>query len=357
MLANGTLTVAIVTARRNDETTYKAWGELGRAIINGERKDPNVNGEWLALLSALRFFPPVAHHVIHQLRALALQTELPNEVLVIDRCFGDEPTFDDLADAIDAERFPFLVRWMQPKIGVAELQIDPGLGVYHSQLISPAPSLCGLPKRTRAVPYMNSDKNSALIHALHDNVLMLDDCCIPGIALINHAKAVCARNNILLIGHRALYLPNEHRDFVEIADSNWNNGTLRNVFGIWAAPVNHLLAINGCNEVLDGARGANDLELKYRMNMHLENVKAEYEIVQGARCYEIEHTYPWDAEGTKHPDNWKSLTDGSWKAPGPALRELRKTYKAGNAVTWTIIDGADQEETNDAEEDFEEGED
>lgn len=341
------LTVAIVTARRNEDTRYAAWRDLGRAIMHGEHKDPNVSGEWLGLLAALNFFPPVVHHVFYQLRALALQTEPPNEVLVIDRLLGDN--FEEIADALDAERLPFVVRWMQPKLGAKEFANDPYLGLYHAQVISPEPSLCGLPKRNTAVPYGNSDKNTALIHAAHENLLMLDDCCIPGYALVHHAKTACAAKKILLIGHRAFYLPNQHHDYVEIADANWQPDSPRHVFGIWAMPLQYMLDINGFNVELDGKRGSWDVELKARMDMYCENRGRKYTILHGARCYEIEHDYPWNAAG-KHDENPKV---DAWLAPGTSLSTLRKAYLAGQSASWITVDGESTEEENSEEEGFE----
>jgi len=165
---------------------------------------------------------------------------------------------------------------------------------------------------------------SRLRRMARDWLLMLDDSILPGFALCEHAMRTCEQGKILLIGHRALYLPTDDRDHVEAANSNWRVGAQDGrVFGIWAMPLRYILAVNGFNTNLDGNRGQWDVELRHRMDMYTHNVGVEYEIVEGARTYEIEHGYPW-GETPRSFDSWKEDAGStSWCAPGPRLSKMR----------------------------------
>jgi hypothetical protein len=312
------LTVAITTARFGDEIRYAAWGELARDVLAGRRKDPYVSGEWLSLCASLGCFPPVLHHVMYQLRALALQTRLPDKVIVVDRTLGQkEHTSRELEGMLDEEDLPFDVLWTQPQVGADELARAPHLALQSMQVSSEA-SIELLPERKRDVPYGNADKNTALVLCPTEWLLMLDDSIIPGYALCETAAKTCERDEILLIGHRALYLPTLERDSVEVANSHWHVGAQDNrVFGIFASPLKYLLAVNGFNTALDGRRGQWDIELRQRMNLYAQNVGIEFVQSEAARTYEVEHDYPW-----KQAPRCEVDTPTTWRAAGPDLKKM-----------------------------------
>lgn len=348
------LTVAVTTARHNDEIRYPAWGELAREALLGKLRDSYMTGEWLALCAALRCFPPVQHHVFHQLRALALGTRLPDHVLVIDRTLGDrDHDWAAMEQALDEEDYPFEVTWVQPQVGPAELAAYPHLSMHGAVCMLPGPSWSFLPRRDRSVPYGNSDKNTALLLCKTDWLMMLDDSILPGFGLCSHAARVCEQGRILLIGHRALYLPTAERNDIEVSNSNWRVGAQDGrVFGIWAMPLKYMLGVNGFNVNLDGQRGQWDVELRHRMDMYVDNVGGvEYEIVDGARSYEVEHDYPWQ-QAPRSSDAWR--TDAgttSWHAPGPKLKTMReaihKDLQRGNYAAEEDEDEDDPQEVFD----------
>lgn len=297
------LTVAIVTARENADTTYDKWRELGRRFLNGEVKDKYLVGEWTHLLANLVTFEDQVHHVYYQLNALAHQLDPPDRVVVVDR-LGHDPGHQLIA-------LPFEVQWLSPVIFQHELAAHPHVGLTES---------CDV-NRFRDKAYGNADKNSAIVYCETEWLAMLDDCCIPSPAFCTAAREICEVGNIGLVGHRVLYLPTENRDHIEVGESNWQEGSDRNVFGIWAMPIDHILGVNGYSLDLDGKRGGWDAELKKRMDLYAQNRNLEFVIDKRLRCYEIEHTYPWGDE--KHPPVTEVLR---WKAPGPDLSYLRGIY-------------------------------
>ena len=92
------ITVAIVTGRRNEHCTYEEWRSLRNAFLSGKRewvraegvppldlgefgrRHPYLGGEFGALLTGVFAGPPPPHHTGYQIRSLAFQTRLPDEV-------------------------------------------------------------------------------------------------------------------------------------------------------------------------------------------------------------------------------------------------------------------------------------
>lgn len=318
------LTVAIVTARHEEEIRYPAWGELAREALRGNLRDPFLSGEWLALCVALRLFPAVQHHVFHQLRALALQTRLPDRVLVVDRTLGSKcHSWPEMERALDEEDYPFPVMWTQPQVGPDELGAHPHLAFHNAFCTAPPPSFTPLPERDRSFPRGNADKNTALVLCQTDWLMMLDDSILPGFTLCERAARACEQDTVLMIGHRALFLPTKARDYIEAADSNWNNSQDGRAFGIWAMPLRHVLKVNGFNTTLDGRRGAWDTELQRRMRTYANNVNIAFVTDPAARCYEIEHDYPWTQPARQLDEMGET---GSWSAPGPSLKKMRDAF-------------------------------
>jgi len=289
------ITVGIVTARKNEDTTYAAWRKLGLDFLRGAWRDPVMTGEWAALVASLRCFPPELHHVEHQLHALALQTRVPDEVIVVDRCFGAA------AKLPPGRKWPFKVFWAQP-------------------LVWPMEAAAGVTTpRARTVCYGCADKNTIIALCQTEHLLVLDDCCVPGFALVEKALKVCESGRILLPQHRQLYLPKDGRAAAS-ADSNTGPGG-HDVFGVWAMPLEFILNVNGLDTVnVDGKRGADDRDLKARMD--LASVVYAYEPM--ARMYEVQHTYPW--AGPEH-DALAFLYPTQSVAPGPSLRAIREAVQ------------------------------
>lgn len=319
-----TVAVAIVTARKMEETTYDTWRKVRNCILARKPYEDVVvekdflQGEFAALLATCLARPAMVH-VEYQLRALAAGTVLPDEVIVVDRTF-DTRRVDAFyyRDEDDEPLFPVI--WTAPQVSRREMDNDPAAG------------MAGAPLK-RNISLGCSDKNTALSLCNEDVLVMLDDCCLPGFGLVETVQRLTKENprRVVLIGHRQLYLPVDGGQF-EHADANWvaKETTFgvdaaqesRRVFGIWGMPMEHILAVNGFNTELDGSRFSLDEELMLRMDRYARFKELEYVAHPAARCYEIQQTHPWDTEAP-NADDWKEAE--GWRAPGPDLKTVAES--------------------------------
>jgi len=321
------VSVAIVTARRDEDTTYEEWRSLRKAFLAGasswgelDLQGPSrkvLTGEFGGLLMAC-LGSPARHHVEYQLRALALQTTPPDEVLIVSR----RKVPPELCDG-----WPFPVNISEPLLSEAELRLVPNAAVsllFEDEL------------RCTEHSFGCADKNTAVVLARSPNLVMLDDCCLPGPGLVEAVHdTVCKDGCILMLRHRQLYRT------LEVADANEDLAVGHVVFGIFASPVKYLLDVNGWNQALDGQRSGLDAELKLRMDRYTRMREVSYVTHPAARVYEIEHSYPWGSA----PGEWEEAT--GYKAPGPDLAALRE---AAQAILQKEDDDARAEEEE--EEDF-----
>lgn len=346
------ISVAIVTARRLEDTSYEQWREIRNRFLARKLSDPHLVGEFGAMLAAM-YDGKVDHHSDYQMRLLSKGTRRPDEVVVVDRL---GPRYAPLRWEDDAEELAFPVRQLQPQVGAAELASDPAC------VAAPFSDSC---LRSNKVSYGCSDKNTALLACKGDVIVMLDDCCLPSFGLIEAVQQAFEGDVwtktlndkvILLIGHRKVYAPPEAGGGVTVADANWADEptvgnvataqTWRRVFGIFAAPVETLLAVNGFNVDLDGGRGGLDEELLCRMDRYAATKEISYAMHPAARVYEIEHAMPWANPEVDNKD-WASICPAGWRAPGPDLAARRKVFQTMLAAE----DAADEAEEADAEED------
>lgn len=341
-----TLCVAIVTARDNKHTSYDRWRELRAAFLNraesfdgmplwnnaGRCAQAPLVSEFGALLTACLHAPAQHSHVEYQLRALELQTRAPDDVLVISR-YRWPDFFNDGPEG---------VRWFPPMLS------DREANDYPLSRLATAFEVA----RARPVSYGCADKNTALVLNRCDYVLFLDDCCLPSPGTVAAAYDVCATGNVLLLGHQKISFDG---GALRVSTSNWDPeafSTERNVFGIFAAPMELIIGVNGWNTQLDGGVADLDVELKYRMDCYLRMRERRYVVSRAARVYEIDHETPWapgpavvwrPAEGTGYPV----------RAPGVDLHELRKAALAEMAALDALV-VAQEDEADDDEEDPEE---
>lgn len=337
------ITVAIVTGRRNEDCRYEEWRSLRNAFLSGrpewvregvppldlgapQRRHPYLGGEFGAVMTTVFAGEPPPHHTGYQVRALALQTRLPDEVLIVSR--GHDPNED-----WDLDGWPFPVRRLEPLISPRELELHPELCGMH---LSTAP-------RSTKDSFGCSDKNTALVACRTENMIMLDDCCLAGPGLVEAALAACTDRKVLFIRHRQLRLPTAESPVLAVADANDNLEQAHTVLGIWAAPISVFLAINGWNTDLDEQRGGLDAELKQRLDNYARMADIEYVVDPVARVYEIEHDYPWGM--TRNDDPAPAVGYG---APGPSLRKIRDAIQP-----WLDLDddNGDEEEIDEEEED------
>jgi len=308
MNKNPTVSVAIVTARDNADTSYDTWRALRKTLLEGDEipvPQKALNGEFVALLMACLNEPAEHHHVEYQLRALELQTQKPDSVTVISRV--DWPAL--------LEDGPPDVRWAPPMLSQVEMHENPVTALAPVFEVN----------RRNGVPLGCSDKNTAVVLCDSDILIVLDDCCLPSPGLVATAARVCAEGNVLLLGHRKINLEGEGGADSEgsYSESNWTPRFLdddRNVFGIFAAPIEHILGVNGWNTSMDGFKGNLDVELKIRMDRYLKMRERKYVAHESARVYEIGHEFPWTSES--RPDGWREDIVG-YKAPGPSLTAIR----------------------------------
>jgi hypothetical protein len=341
-----TLCVAIVTARDNQHTSYDRWRELRAAFLDrrgafddlplwdnaGRCAQAPLVGEFGALLTACLNAPVKYSHIEYQLRALALQTRLPDDVLVISRY-----RWPDLLS-----EGPEGARWFPPMLGDREAADYPLSRLATALEVS----------RARPVSYGCADKNTALVLNRCDYVLFLDDCCLPSPGTVAAAYDVCATGNVLLLGHQKVSFDAAG---LRVSTSNWDPeafSTERNVFGIFAAPMELIIGVNGWNTQLDGGVADLDVELKYRMDCYLRMRERRYVVSRAARVYEIDHETPW-AHGS--PTAWRPAEGAGYPvcAPGVNLRELRTAALAEMAALDALV-AQQEEDEDDAEEDPEE---
>jgi hypothetical protein len=331
------ITVAIVTARDNEDTTYDTWRDLRNAFLRGddtwthgsiklplgtpERRNKHLCGEFGALLTAC-LATPAEHHVEYQLRALTLQTRPPEHVFVVSRL----PEPEGFSD-----RWPG-VQWESPMLSPRELELAPEAAA------APLGFEDGLRPRRRSLGC--TDKNTTLLLCRTEHMVVLDDCCLPSPGLVEVAYHACERRSVLFLRHRQLYLPTLERATLEVGDANTDLENGHVAMGIWAAPIRYFLAINGWNTELDGQRGGLDVELKQRLDIFARMKEIEYETSPYARVYELEHTYPWGKEN--HHDDVTQPT--GYRAPGPSLTQIRE------AVQTCLKREDDAEEEDDEEE-------
>jgi hypothetical protein len=311
------ITVAIVTARANEHTSYKQWRSLRNAFLSGQpewhteglppialgdpdRRNKYLSGEFGALLGACLATPAKHHHIEYQLRALELQTRRPDHVMIISRV----PWPGNLLPRWSRGE----VSWIEPMVSTRELEAWPESAFTYFE------------NRRTDLSFGCNDKNTAIVACRTPYLIMLDDCCLPGFGLVEAGMKACEENHVMLFGHRKVYLPSQDNPNLAIADANFTLQDKRGVFGIWAAPVEHLLAINGFNTALDTSRGGLDEELKLRMDRYMQMRSLGYTTHSSARVYEIEHEHPWDTTDR----DWQELCpDGFW-APGPNLKSIRE---------------------------------
>lgn len=317
-----TICVAIVTARDNEHTSYDRWRGLRRAFLAraAEWADPAssvalplwagdrclqsvLTSEFGSLLTACLNDPCAHSHVEYQLRALELQTQAPDDVLVVSR-YAWPDFFSD---------GPPGVRWVAPMLSDKEAAEYPLSRVATTLEVN----------RTHPTSFGCADKNTALVLNRCDFLVMLDDCCLPGPGLVEAVYKACAAGDVMLLGHQKVSFDGAS---LRIATSNWDPAALdleRNVFGIFAAPMDVILGVNGWNTTLDGSVGDLDVELKFRMDAYLRMRGRSYVGSRAARVYEIDHDTPWVKDAPVPA--WRPAEGAAApvRAPGPDLKELR----------------------------------
>lgn len=342
-----TLCVAIVTARDNQHTSYDRWRQVRAAFLDRRRTSDDLPlwdnagrcaqvplvGEFGALLTACLHAPAQHSHVEYQLRALGLQTRPPDDVIVISRYHWPDLFSDG----------PEGVRWFPPMLS------DREANDYPLARLAPALEVT----RARPIPYGCADKNTALVLNRCDYVLFLDDCCLPSPGTVAAAYDVCASGNVLLLGHSKIGFDGAA---LRVSTSNWDPEAFsaeRNVFGIFAAPMELILGVNGWNTQLDGGVADLDVELKYRMDVYLRMRERRYVVSRAARVYEIDHETPW----TLGPEAvWRPAEGAGYpvRAPGVDLRSLREAALAEIAALDALAAAQEEDEDGPDEEDPEE---
>ena len=325
------ITVVIVTARDDEDTTYPLWHSLRNAFLDGRefwvnpenkvempldaRARKLLGGEFGALLTAC-LADPAPRHVDYQIRALGLQTRDPDDVIVISRVHP--PGHYEIADQE--------VTFFEPMVSPGELDDNPLSGLLiHPQFKDL------VQRRKRNISFGCADKNTALLVCGTRYLLVLDDCCLPGPGLVEAAYEVCEAGDVFLPTHRQWYLPTVERPYLEHADSNTSEEG-HQVMGIWGAPLQYFLAINGWNTDLDTQRGGLDAELKIRMDRYLKMRERGYQYRPHTKVYELQHTYPWaDTDKTR---KWEDFIPSGCLAPGPNLKELHEEVQKGWPLEW-----------------------
>jgi len=334
------ITVAIATGRGIDDTHYYKWMRIRRAFLDRELQSKHLNGEFGALLAAV-LDEKLDYHIEYQIRALEKGTRAPDRIIIVDRVKEDLGGMEYYG----GEGRDIIVA---PMMSARELELMPA-----SALSGP------LDRRSNKVSMGCSDKNTAIALCETEYLLMLDDCCLPGFGLVEAAYRACEAGHILLVGHQQMYVEEalEWSDTkIEVSQANWTTALdeytvdaakeNRRVFGVWAMPLSHALAVNGFNTRLDGDRGGLDLELLERMDRYATATGLEYEVSPNARIYEIGHDHPWAPKKETNSDEaWREHLPAGWdfKAPGPALKDIRRD--AGIVVGGDIFDLASHAET------------
>lgn len=326
-----TITVAIVTARTNEQTSFAKWHHIRDAFLARRFQHKLLNGEFGALL-ACSLYEQAKHHVHYQLRALAHGTRQPDQILVVDR---NAPAMMEPTSLRSA------VQWVPPMLSVKELELYPETALQDA-------------KRPTATSFGCSDKNTAIAMCDSDVLVMLDDCCLPSFGLVEAVHEYYSfpkyeGPRVMPLGHRKVYVegykegwsgrggeefnpPNKWQ--LNNADANWVDGghevvvpvngarDWRRVLGVWAMPMRIIREhLNGYNTLLDGDRAALDEELMERCDRFLGNSeKGAYVFDPRARLYEIEHDLPWKDQPRA---DWKELCPKEgWRAPGPDLKGM-----------------------------------
>lgn len=311
------ITLAVVTARTTRETRFAEWCAVREALCNRKPyrtafyRDgistaldwplPNdvVTGEFAALLTGV--CTQSRHHLKQQLAAIALGTKQPTTCLLVDRSCAVETMPD--------------VKYVRP----IRLEDEPK----------------GSRNRNRSMGC--HDKNTAILFAPDDVLIMLDDCCLPSFGLVqavsDYFEDEVHRDDVFMLGHQKVFLPKAEHGFA-CAIANWVDKPVqmpvsqaqatRRVCGIFAMRLETLLAVNGFNERLDGGRNGLDEELLVRLDRYLAANGGFYYYDPRARVYEIEHDMPW-ANVVADEKDWREHLpkEPDYRAPGPDLSQLR----------------------------------
>lgn len=338
-----TVTVAIVTARANKQTSFEKWHRVRDAFLSRGCQHKLLNGEFGALLAGA-LAQPAEHHVCYQLRALALGTRLPDKVLIVDRLASSPLHVSSLAawgnySPQHVQRFEEL-QWCPPMLSAKELELYPETALPNA-------------KRPTGTSFGCSDKDTAIAMCDTDVLVMLDDCCLPGFGLVEAVRDYFGYPKrdvpqVMPLGHRKVYLEGfEWNMPASVAWKHWKlNNTdancvalpgadpaapmtlsvaaarqQRRVLGVWAMPMRIIRdQLNGYNTLLDGDRAALDEELMERCDRYLMASDGMYVFDSRARLYEIEHDMPWKDQPRA---DWKELCPKEgWRAPGASLKGM-----------------------------------
>lgn len=314
------LTVAVVTGRQLEDTTYRAWYYRWRDFM----------------LEHGQFHPDKKlRHAQRQIPA-PFWTALSNTFTTyplrrIDTRKG--PMFD-------LGHTAFYQRQTLPshKMNFHFVQREDTVGLHQPVIAHPDETQPdGAPfherhfidnrERRRNVAYGCTDKNSAIISAPPDTtaLLMMDDCCFPLPGLCEIADNVCAAGDILLINYYRIRVLDSPPYF----DFSFNNSWDHPVFGIWAMPLEYILDVNGFNMELDGLRGQLDVELWHRVKLYAESRDIKFRRHPKAAVFEIEHSMPWGDHSRAALQTFsKGHRANNYDIN---LRDARERYHAGQA--------------------------
>lgn len=276
---DGKITVAIVTARHTSETSFWQWQDLLRRFLRGDASETQLAAKagpaFIAAAMAAEMLRPLTH-LEHQLHALRCQTRPPDVVTIFQRG-----------------------------------------ALYHCLApVSLGPRLL--------YPQGCADKNEAFLRCETEYIMLLDDCCIPDPACVELAYDACKAGNFAMLKHHKLYLPTEDRETVEVATANASLKSDRRVAGIFAAPLEYILDLNGYDERLDGQHALWDLEFLRRVDQYTFEKDIPYYYHPNMRVWEIEHDRPWkDIRNT--PLTLADIPYDGYRAKGRDLRWLRES--------------------------------
>lgn len=278
---DGRITVAVVTARLTSETTFHAWQKLLCRFLRSDAPETQLAAKagpaFIAAAVAAHMTQKRRDHLDYQQQALLNQTRQPDSILFFER---GRRVFD---------------AWHRVALG-------PRL---------PYPQGC-------------ADKNEAFLRCETEYIMLLDDCCIPDPACVELAYDACKAGNFAMLKHHKLYLPTEDRETVEVATANASLKSDRRVAGIFAAPLEYVLDLNGYDERLDGQHALWDLEFLRRVDQYTFEKDIPYYYHPNMRVWEIEHDRPWkDIRDT--PLTLADIPYEGYRAEGRDLRWLRES--------------------------------
>lgn len=291
-----TVTVALVTARRTEETGYERWFNPAHPVYAQNPKIPrSLQIEMVALrrlyqaqlrADASADIPREYHHIEFQLWLLNQQTVAPDRVIVVDRCYGNGEHQQHVEQGYnDGEGYTLL--WTAPKVSKLELERTPVVAFEECM------------ERDRKVSYGCSDKNTAIALCDTDILIMMDDCCLFSDTMVEAAIDSCGNGDVMAFGHRKAMF--DDKGNYTHGEANWQGEVSeRCPFGIWAMPLKVALRVNGYEEKLDGGRHYIDVEFFKRVSMYLENIDQKIVVCDRARVYEIDHDMPWNQGELDH---------------------------------------------------------